>query len=454
MSRLRRLVASRFLRDSTTLQIGAMLNAASGFVSALCLAWILGETLQGTYYVAIAVYSFLVIALVPGMQAATVSQVASNAAQGRTEKVADWLAFLLKINGIIGVLVLVLGWSLIELIVSHFYAGSDLGVDPRQLARWVAWLSIVPLVELPRVVAVASFQGTRRMLLLAQTENGTEIVRVFLVVVGALITRSPVGPVLGHISASAIGSVLALDLYVQARRDGGIALPTPWEILRRLRAVPLRAGVGLGVRLGLMRSMDAYVFQVLPPLVIQRFASSEWVAYMKIAQRIMTVPMMFMQGVSRTALPALSQLTGLQDRERFRHLYRRIMFGSGGLIWGGLAVALPLLPYVLDTFFPDSYVEPIHQLCLVLAIGFLGAAFSVSFDAFYLITNQLRLAIAVNTTWFLAAVAAMIGLPFWMPEFGVAWGITVAYLSGVFHTLYSLWFLDSRRWRGVEAVTA
>ena len=78
---------------------------------------------------------------------------------------------------------------------------------------WAWWLCAMPLIELPKVVAGAAFQATRRMLALGQLENSYDLCRFFLVVCGALVTGDPVGALLGLLLASAVGAVVAAGLY-------------------------------------------------------------------------------------------------------------------------------------------------------------------------------------------------------------------------------------------------
>jgi hypothetical protein len=56
---------------------------------------------------------------------------------------------------------LVLPWAAVHVLDSR-----------REIGLWAAWMSLSPLLEMPRVVACAGMQGMRRMLPLALTENG------------------------------------------------------------------------------------------------------------------------------------------------------------------------------------------------------------------------------------------------------------------------------------------
>jgi O-antigen/teichoic acid export membrane protein len=223
-------------------------------------------------------------------------------------------------------------------------------------------LTLTPFLEMPRVVACAALHGTRRMLPLAQIENTHEISRVFLLVVGVLLTGTAAGAVAGTLVASALSSVVALEMYWLARRENPAGLPPFGRIARLAREVPLRAGLALGTKLGLVRSIDALAREVMPTLLLQVFGSSEWVAYLRISQRILGMPLMFMQGASRTALPMLSELAGLKDLSRLRRIYWRASLASGTFVSTGILVTMACVPIILRLFFPASYRHP-SRIC-------------------------------------------------------------------------------------------
>jgi O-antigen/teichoic acid export membrane protein len=172
------------------------------------------------------------------------------------------------------------------------------------------------------------------------------------------VTGSAAGAVLGTLAASALSSVVAMEMYLLARREDPRGLPSFGQIVRLSRVVPLRAGMPLGVRLGLVRSIDALAREVLPTLLAKAFGTEEWVAYLRIAQRILGMPLLLMQGASRTTLPMLSELAGLKDLAKLRQIYWRASLVSGALVTSGLLIAMLLVPFALGVFFPASYQDP------------------------------------------------------------------------------------------------
>jgi len=433
-----RFLKNRFLRDTATLQLGSLFNAVGNFASAAALAFLLGPREQGRYYLAISLYSLLWFLMNQGFVGATVSQVAAANARGLAPKVAAWLGYLAKVYVLLGIVLVAVGYVLLPwLAVQVFHA-------PAESVRWAQWLTITPFLEMPRVVAVAALQGTRRMLPLTQIENTQEVSRVFLVVVGVLVLGTGEGAVLGMIAASALSSIVGVEIYLLARREDPGTLPTLGTIARMVREVPLRTGVALGAKLGLFRSVDALLREVLPNLFLMRFGTEEWVAYLRIAQRILGAPLMFMQGVSRTTLPVLSELAGLKDFDSFRRTFWKASLYSGLFISSGLVLAMLFVRPVLGWTFPESYLDPVSRICLVLLPGYMAVSFSIGSDTFYLVSNTLKAGVIICVLGFLVCAAVQGWLAAQVPSTGAAWGLSITMILTSVHFVYAAWWFRRR----------
>jgi O-antigen/teichoic acid export membrane protein len=428
------LLKHKFLRDSTTLQVGAMVSALGNLISLIALTRLLGARLQGEFYVAQSLYGLLWFVVNLGLYQVTISQVAAATARGLHEKALGWLAFLIKAYAAIGIGVGVIGFALLPVIAERVLHTE---VHVGMLA---AYLALLPLIELPRVVASAALQGTRRMMPLTLIENGQEAARVFLVVAGAMITGDATGPVIGTIAASAIGSVVAIALYRKESEREGTPLPKLRDVLASVKVVPLTAGLRLGVRIGAMRNIGVLGTQIFPTLLLERFGSTEWVAYMRIAQRIMNVALMMMTGVSRTVLPVFSEIAGLKDLGLLRRKYFQISFSSGALIATGFLVTFPFLPFLIECLFPTDYHDPVWRICLILVPGFLALSLSVANDTFYLVTNTLRVAIYMNLGGVIVCSTVMGFLAWLHPTVGAAWGLSLTMVCGICHMFYATWW--------------
>ena len=441
-----RMMGSRFVRDSATLQAASMLNSVASLACALALAHVLGSLQQGEFYLAIATYSFLWFSVNLGLYPVATSQLAAAAARGSDYKVAFWTAYLVKALLWMGTAFAILAVAVLPWVAEQVYGNERVG--------WVAALmALTPLVELPRSACCAAFQGTRRMVVLAKVENGQECVRVFLVVAGAVVTQDALGPAIGMLLASCVGSILAVDAYVRETRSGEKPLPKVRTVLGLLKEVPLFYGLRLGLRLGVTQNMHALGVNILPPLVLGVVGNTRWVAYMRLAQRIVDAIRTLMQGINRTALPYFSELVGLKDLHGLRRAYWRATLWSGALVSTGVLLILPLVPYLVQSF-PSDYRGPVWTVFLILAPGVMVVSFSVANDTFYLVTDNLKVAIVFGAVQFTAHLVALALLAHFFPELGPSIALTLFFFSSVVHPVYAyFWFRRRGRDEGVAAHT-
>jgi O-antigen/teichoic acid export membrane protein len=391
----RRLRDSRFARDAATLQVAAGVTAVGNLTSTVLLAFLLGPTMQGTYYLATAVYSLFYLIANVGLQTVTVSHVARAVGAGDRRGIVAWLGFLLKGGFLLGAGLFVLAELLLPTISGHFYD------DPR-VGQWAVWLCLSPLIEVPRMVAAAAFQGTRRMFDLAQLDNFVELGRVFFVVSGILTLGGAEGAVIGTLAASALGSVVAYLQYQRVRRelmaDPEIkaVLPSVRELLGGTRMITLRQGLPQGIQVGFMRNLDALALDVAPLLLMGHFGTVDQVAYFRMAQRFLRAPLTLLQGISRTAVPALSQLAKAADPSRFRTLFYRASVGGGLLIGSGIATVLLLIPYVCHTLLAPEYWDTVPHYVYLLAFGFFVTGFSGALESFYIAAHRVKQALRIG----------------------------------------------------------
>lgn len=451
MNRLKQLLKTPFARQSAILQGSGLTVAALQLFSTVAIANLIGDVEQGTYFIAVAIYGLLFMLMNTGVVQATVVQLASGMAAADTDQVAAWQAFLVKLYLIGGFLLLGVGWFALPL-------GADVVLHDREAGELALYLMVLPFLELPRVVAQATFQAVRRMHDLAKLELFTEIGRVALVVGLAYSMGDARGPVIGTALAGLVGSVAGVALYRKAAQSGEHKLPSIGKILSRVRDVPIRRGLWLGVRVGSLRSIDAITVQVMPPLIIaaagglagrNEAAIKAAVAHFRIAQRVVQIPLMLLQGISRTTLPALSQMAGRKDAEGFRKAWMRVTAVSGAIcVSGMLAVVLarPLLPWLLGLVgLPESYHEPVSNNIPILAIGAAIVGFSTASEAFYVVADRLRIAMLIAGIMMWPSMGLTYLFSYHLPATGAAWGVAFTYSVAAMHVAYAYFYFRSGR---------
>lgn len=443
-----RILRSKFLQDTATLQVSAMLNQASQLVSTVLIAFLLGSHGQGMFFLAISMHALFYNLINVGVVQATITQLAAASVRDNRVKVAGWLAFLVKSYLISGPLVIGLGWFALPALSSWWYSGKVGPEEAREIGKWAWWFTFWPLIDTPRAVAQVAFQGTRRMLKLGQLDNAAELIRVVCVVAGTAIGGSAEGAVIGLIASYVLVSYLATDMYHSARFDGNGWLPSLREVFRQVPEVPLLQGIRLGLRIGLLKNGNTLFMDVFPGLILGGVAGASWVAYFRIATKIMGLPMNMLQGVTRTILPALSELRGLRDLERFRGLYFRTMSASGAILGGGMLLMLPLIPPVVGAFWPEDFRDPVFHYSWILAVGMVPSAFAVGLDAFYILTDQMKRSLVITAVGAAITIPTNVLLIVLLPETGAAWGLSLYRSWVLVHFAYVTWYFRHRAERG------
>jgi O-antigen/teichoic acid export membrane protein len=435
----RQWLKSRLMKETATLQVSSMLNQVSQLASSVVLAFLLGAHGQGMYFLAITLQAVVYNLVNIGVVAATTSQVAAASVRDSREKVAGWLAFLVKANVVFSAGVILLGYFVLPFVASWY--SPELGAgEAAKLGRWAWYLAVWPLIDTPRAVAQVAFLGTRRMLKLGQLDNGQELIRAMLVTCGALATGSFEGALMGEILSRVLSSYLGLDMYYAARNDGGAWLPTMREVFRKAPEIPFSVAMRLALRVGLVKNVNTLAMDLLPGLLLAKLTGPSYLAYYRVANRVMGLPLLMLQGITRTILPALSEKRGLRDLAGFRNIYYRATRWSG-LAIGGLAIAiLPLVEPVVGALFPRDYAGPVFTYSWILALGVIPVAFSVGLDAFYILTDQMRVCIKIALTGVALTLPANVYVIWAFPETGAAWGQTI-YRSFVFvHIGFIAWY--------------
>jgi O-antigen/teichoic acid export membrane protein len=348
------------------------------------------------------------------------------------------MAFVAKTYLLFNVILIVGGFFLLPWAGKHWFDSEGSG---EQIGWWAWWLTLWPLIDTPRSVVFVALQGTRRMLPLAQLETTQELGRVFLVIIGVVITGGRVeGAIIGEIVSRFLAMVVALEIYREARSDGGSFLPPLREVWRHVLEIPLRRGIPLALKVGFVKNVSSLFLKSMPRLLIGGVAGLSWVAYFQIAQRIMDVPMTFLQGLSRTVLPALAEKRGHGDVRGFARLFLRSSFFGGGLVALGILVLLPCVPWIVQRFYPEDYAKPVFIVAGILAFGYVPMAFAVGLEAFYMVTDQMRASIILTVLGCIVTIPVNVYLIHHIPETGAIWGLSF-YMSWVLvHFAYITWW--------------
>lgn len=446
-------LGSRFVRESSILQIASLATAGSNVVGSVVLAHLLGARELGLFYVAGAIYALLWFFLNLGLAPVTAMRIAGAVRTRDPEgTLPASIGVLLRLS--LGLAAVAIGigvvtWS----VIPRAWFESVYDEDAARIVACAALLTLGPLFEAPRNLCIAALQGERRMLALARVELGQELGRLGFVVIGAILTRNALGPTLGLVAGNAVGALLSLDAYRRERKAEDSILPPLLPCLFRGGASHSEV-LKEGVKIGLVRNMDSVGFETVPALLLSAFGNLTWVAYLRIAQRFGALLRILVQGINRTALPVLSQLAHVKDVAGLRRTYWKASALSGTTVTLGMALVLPLLPFVIHELYPEEFWEPVFLLVLILSPGIAIASFSVANDVFYLVTRQMNVAILVSAIGLVINVGLMYLCTITWPETGTAIGLSIACSWSLVHMAYAGTWLHRHATSGQAPVAA
>jgi O-antigen/teichoic acid export membrane protein len=436
--RLQRASKSGFARDALYLQIGAGVSMAANLVTSVVLFRLLGADRTGQYFEAVNLFTLLYFLGNVGLAQVTVARVSESVGRGDSSALVKSLGLFLRGHGSFLIAMGIAGAASSPFLGVAFRMGWDVGV-------WSAWLCLAGILSLPFYVTQCALQGTRRMRLLAEMENLKEITRAHLVLVGALVVNGPEGAILGEALASVFSAIYAWLGYRKARLEPGVPLPSAREILHAARQTQwseIRPLLRASFVLALQKNLTALAPNVFPRLMLSYFGTSRDVAFLNLAHNLMKIPLLGLQGVSRTIIPVIGQLRGSGQIHLMKKALTRIMLLSGGTVTAVSTLWAISLYWIIPALYTDSAL-PCLALVPWLLVSMAIAGFAVGLEGFFLVTNRLDIAFRSTVFTFFAAIPpGLLAVALWKGTGAVIY-ILLNHLSPGFLVLYV--FLNFQR---------
>jgi len=376
--RIRRLATGRFGRDTAVTQLGLVVSAACGLVTAYLLWNGLGKELYGRYGLVFALYALVNILGDLGVGRASISQLGEAQGAGDRQAIAAQIGYLLKMTVLLGVGVALVGGILSPVLARVIYRKPDIGAFARLLF-------LTSLVGIGRGFVSTLLAGLRRMRTLAVLDTAFAVVRLAAIGVAFAVGAGLWGVVGAHVAASLLVSLGAVFVYERVAREVD-ELPRLGRLAREAVRAPWRGMFTLGALITADRQLVKLI-EVVPMVVLGRIAASEVPAgYFHLARNIMRSLGLAFSGLAKNLLPFFSELKGKQQFARLRRDYGRAVVTSGLGACGVAIVCVVLLPTVLRLF-RGGQVE-LTSVAYVLLAKFVVDGFSIGLGAFILVAGR------------------------------------------------------------------
>lgn len=400
--KVRSVRSSAFVRDSFFLQIGAGVSMVANLVTSVALFRILGADRTGQFFEAVNLFTLLYFLGNVGISQVVVVRISEALGRGGVG-VPEAIGLFVRAHGTYLVVMGVVGAAASPFLGVAFHMGLDVGT-------WASVLCVSSIASLPFYTVQCVLQGTRRMRLLAEMENLKEITRAFLVLVCAVSLNRPEGAVLGEALSTVFSSVFAWAAYRKAQGEPGAPLPAVRDVLRAAKATgwaDVRPVVRTSFFLAIQKNLMALVPTVIPRLMLSYFGNSRDVAFLNLAQNLVRLPLLALQGVSRTIVPLIGKLRGEGQTRVLKKTLTRIMLASGGAVTLASVVWALALTRVIPALYTEAAL-PAVPLVPWLAASVCIGGFAVGLESFLLVAN--RLDVAIRSSLVTVAIAFPLGV--------------------------------------------
>ena len=392
---------TKFVTDSFYLEGAHIVSNAVRLLTFLILASLLGAADLGLYSLAFAVYGVLQLLVQPPVFSTAVVFFSDARLRGKREEARRILAFFLKSQLILSLLLLGVGSLLIGSLSSLLF-GTTL---PSHL---VIVLMLQNLASSFYLFAGLFFLGLRAMKAHAALGLADAFVRSALVL-GAVVAGFGVqGAIWANVLAYIVGSgygFLAYKGYAKRKQPPYSSVSTIWrqrgfwEDCRKY----LRVNMAFHVNKGLFS-----IYENLPVVLVSHFAGLAATGQFAVALRLANIPRVLANPLitnTRSRFPE-ARVQGLKF---LRQTYRKIARVSL-MTLGGISILLVPAGYVFFLWFSGGSYLAAFPLYLIILLASATAAYSMPQGPFFLTIGRMD----IELRWTLAGIVSLLIISFWM----------------------------------------
>lgn len=395
MKRLREVWGKQFVKDAVVLQLAALVQAVTYFVTSVLTERTLGLETMGRWVTVREFYAIAYFFVSMGLVNATVSHYSEAVGRQDRARCVDVLGAMVKVGLSSALLVLLLGCTLGPWAGEHWYRDRAIGV-------YAAWLCVSGLFEVLRGLTVTALQGTRQMRAFAWFDMTTNVLRVGIVAAALALGLGVPGLVGAALVHMLVAGVVALRFYALARRGNPKLAPPPLrEVLAAAPRAPVRHIFDIGLLLALNKSLDTLLprfgMVLIPALGTAVTAAQAYAdngAY-SIGYVLSWGLGLAMTGVTQTLLPAVGLKLGADvPFDQLGGYLRRIALWCGCCMAAATLLSVPFVWLVVHYAYADA--ADALWFYLLLASGNLFIGFTSVVQPFLIYSGRLRAMIKWN----------------------------------------------------------
>ena len=338
----------------------------------------MGPQLSGDFALA---ESFLVIWQsldLTGVGTSTSVKLAIAIGERNDDEIRDLLAFYVKVNVAINLVILVLIAVLGSVTAALLYNGNT------RIVLLAVGLAIGAVADGLYGLVIIALQSRRSMRTMALMQNANQAVLTGSLIVAALIRPTPESLMIARVFYSYSTLIMALVVYERLRNQGQAHYPPIRAIVARARTVSARKYWRFGVANAIDKNI-ASLFTQLPIQLVGIYAGAGAVGYLDLAMSAIGQAGVLTSAVMNNVEIVVPQAVGRRDFRGLWHNFRRVLLVMtvGSLIFfGALALFAPLvIPPVLGARWLPA-IPALAVLTLYGAITTIGGLFGTLYRTF------------------------------------------------------------------------
>ena len=402
-----------FVKDTAVMQVGTIFSTLVSISASILLARILLPDQYGTYRIVFSFAGIILLFLSWGVENATPIILSEEYSKQNKAEIKNVITYFFKTNFYILIL------SLLAIVVAPFLSELVYGLkEIGYLSRIVILTSVMTVfVNLINII----FQIKRKVSAAVIFDFSKDLLRVLLSLAALFLGLEVAGVLKGQLLAALLAVLAMIIIYAKYFSKDKL-LPKPKEIIANFRAVKIRKYFSFGMFISFDKNVSA-LYSLLPIFFLGIFYPSEQVAYLNIALKYITLPLILLAPISRLLDIRLPQMTAESDIGKLKRSFYKVSTISGIIVFVLAIFALFLAPFLIKLFYGENYAESVSLIYYLVPLPILSG-FAVGIGSLFRVLNKLKAALVINGTLVVLGVAPVY---LSIKIFGVV-GMIIAYI--------------------------
>ena len=386
-----------FVRDATTLEAGKFISIGLGILSSVIFARILHVEKYGIYGLIFVFTGILNILMNWGSIHASITLLSSAYSKKDKNEIKNILSYFVGLNllkiSTLGVIFYILAPWLANL----FYNNIEIGY-------WARIILLVGYIDIVFSMFVVILQVSRRIKKLTLIETFKKFMISILPAGLVVIGLGLFGLILGHFLVAIIFLIISFVIYsVYSPRD--CLLPNFIEIIKNISLKIIFKYFRFGFAVAISKNIGN-LMGYLPVFFLGIYTSFEDIGYFKIALAYISIPIMFLEPISRLLNVQLPKSKEYGQEILKQHFFKTSIYS--GLIVLAILVPLLLLADILVKIFYGQEYLPSVNLIYYLSIMIIASGFAVGLSSLYRTLNKMKISIILTLTQLFSMIILII----------------------------------------------